>query len=617
MTTLLTVQTGFTYRPNLVLKDLILHLLKFIIPSEDLSKYVEPECMVIWNKSITPEILNLEKNFSYEEQEYLGDRVLKVVFPKYLIKRFPTYSFKYITNIDTLIMEKKHQGELAMALHLTQFVKNINLTLGIKGDLFESFFGALDEVSELVYPELGLINCYNMICFIFNQNQIPEKLKEGDAKMNVEQMFIQLGLSPLQLTINKVNNQFYMTLSLSEQQLLFFIQHHIVFQNTIVAESTGNSKNITIKNVYQKALQTLNAHGVNDEFIEKIKAIKKLEKTEEKPEFVKPVKEKVVVNVKELVLSLLSHIIPNKNELSKYVTTKNMAIWNTLFEEDINEKYRYFGEILIKGLLPRHLMKVLPDFNKENFNNILSNIPKYYHLFLNHDLYKVLSERKIFESFFGMLDEISDQNGLGIGMINCYRLIVFLFNKDLIPIEFSMKHSKMVLDQLFIPFVHKSVAKPIVKETHENDLYTFHISLTDELMQFLNKQGIKLPSKDIGEAQGPLKKQTEREAYDKALLTLKRYGVDEQWATKTKVKLEFEHPSLFPYKRLLELKNKQLGYDYIYFNYPTKTATQENLTLQLIGVKGKNKVILSSIVETVDMNRQDTKVKLIKDYLKI
>jgi dsRNA-specific ribonuclease len=610
MTTIFTVQTHFVYNKNKILKDLIVALLKFIIPEKDIQLYVTNDKMLIWKRAFTPEITNPSEMDSYEENEYIGDRILKVVFSKYLMERYPSYSSQYITNIDTLIMEKKHQAQLADALHLTEFVNMTDaVTVGIKGDLFESFFGALNEVSEKIEEEIGLIHCYNMICFIFNQNTIPEGIKEGDAKMNVEQTFIQLGLSPLQVNITKNGQQFIVKIMLKDEHLLFFINHGIIIKDYTLGESIGTSKNITIKNAYQQAKKTLAFYNINDDFVNKIK----LEKQDEKKIDIK-VKEKPTVNIKDLITPLLSKVIKT-NQLNFYLSPKYMMIWDKLFDEDKDEKYRYYGEIILKGLIPKHLMNIYKgEYNKENYNNILSNMTKHYNLFLDEQS-QSLGDRQYLETFFGMFEKISDDMTKGAGFINCYRLIVVLFDKKLIPLAWSQKHAKMILDQFFLPFVPKNVAKPIVNQSYIDDLYTFDLSLTDEVMRFLASQGFKLKSKDIGHATGPLKKQTERDAYDAAIAYLNRYGINEVWANKTKIKLEFEQPALLPYKSLIEKKNMQLGYDYVYFNYPTKTATQNQITVQLIGVNGKNKTILSSIVEDINTNKIDTKVKLIKQYL--
>lgn len=616
--------TKFVYNENATLKGLILNLLKNIINEQDLYKYVDEKAMLIWEKALTPEITNPVNN--YEELEYLGDRDLKVVYPKYLIQRFPYYNEKYITNIDTLIMEKKIQSEMSSKLNLVNFInmpKN-QITTGIEGDVYESFFGALDTISDMIYPELGLINCYNMIVYMFNQIKIPDELKYGDPKMNVEQIFIKLGLEPLTTTIKKIGNMDNITLSLTKNHIDFFKQQRINIEYPILGVGEGYSKTIAMKNAYKNVKKNLEYYGVTDEFIDKIKTIrdqlkmeqKLLEDDVNKVKFVVE-KEKIEVDIKAIVIYMLKQIISSETELNKYVTDKNMLIWNDVFN-NIDNKLVYMGEIILKGLIPKHLMNIYKNYNKSNFNNILSKISKHYNLFLLNDIVKPLHNKINLEAFFGALDKVSETLLHGIGLVNCYRLITKIFVKDLIPIEFSVKHPKMLLDQLFLPFFSsKTAGKVVVKETYEDYVYTFDIMLSDEIFNFLKNLGFNIKTKHIGYSKGTLKKQTEKEAYADAIKFLDNYGITESWANITKIKMDFEHPELLKYKNAIEQKNKQLNYDYIYFSSPTKTATQKNVILQLIGVKNdNNKVILSSLsVPVTDANKINIKIALIKNYL--
>src|SRR5437016_3998421 len=99
MTSLVTIKTNFVYNKNKILKDLIVALLKFIVPEEEIVLYTSPDKMTLWKQAFVPEVQSF---LSYEEDEYIGDRILKVDFAKYLMKRFPSYQPQYITNIDTL-----------------------------------------------------------------------------------------------------------------------------------------------------------------------------------------------------------------------------------------------------------------------------------------------------------------------------------------------------------------------------------------------------------------------------------------------------------------------------------------------------------------------------------
>lgn len=605
-----TVSTEFSQNKNRVLKDFILNLLKYIIDEKSLSLYVQPKCMEIWYRAFTPESIDPTNN--YEEDEYLGDRALKATTPIYLLNRNPNYTTANITYIDTLTMEKTTQAKLAVELGLTHYINTYEPSnISIYGDIYESFFGALYKVGNIVSPKMGIILVYNMHTFIFNQNIIPTEIEQGNDKMIVEQIFIQLGLTQPKVTIFQENQLYKVEIILTLEQLEFFEKNNIIIKTPVLVSILGKSKIATIMNAYRKVKLVLSSYGVNNKFITDIKTIRNQDKIVY--EIIQ--KNRLVFDIKALILDLIGNIIFD-DELNKYVNDKAMDIWTDVFNNN-NEKYQFIGEIILKGLIPAYLVTIYEDnvnYNKEKYNNILANITHQYGMFLTKDIYIPLHDKYNFESFFGGLFTISNQLLQGIGFVNCELMIAYIFGNK-IPEEFGYKHPKMYFDQLFISFVKNP--KLLVDEQHD-EIYTYKLYLTDEQLQFLKSEGIKIKDKLIGSAEGPTKKSTEREAYQNARTLLNTLGINEYWSRRKKEEKSFDHPELQVYKKILDAKNKQLGYDYIYFKLPIKTTTQNNITMQLIGVtiNGK-KNILSHIVYNKDTKNIDSKIQLIKNYLNI
>ena len=602
-------------RSNMVpvtnLKDYIYNLLTNII--DDPKDYVTPEAMVIWTRAFTSDTYDPTNN--YEEDEYVGDRVLKVAFPKYLRKRNAQYSRKELTNLDMAIMEKKTQSDLAFEMGLVNFVlmpHHHQPPVGVAGDVFESFFGALDAVSDHIEKGLGFITCYNMLVYVFNQNTIPEVLAEGSTKMIVEQVFKQLALPMIVPRVERLGQQWLVTLELNQQAIDFFLQHHLVVPTTL-GQSRGYSKNVTIKNAYDAANKTLIRSGVTDAFIDRVK---------EKKQFVPreaTLKERIDINVKETVLSLLKQVV-SPSILQQFVTPQRLGVWEKVFHDEPNDKdedFRYFGEIAIKGLLAKHLWTIYQidgDYTKEDFNNMMSHISNHYNVFLQNTPWSVLEGR--LEVFLGALDKMSDDIYFGISFIHCYKMIELIFVKSSIPYDFRYKHPKTTVEQLLVPFLGKQGAKPDVKIVYdpENHINTFDIKLTPQQLKFLNEQGFKLPLQ-LAMHSGQNKKQTQKEAYQMAMNVLTEHNVTKIWADNLKRKLEFSHPKLIGYQQALHYKIKQDGYDYVYFASPLKTTTLTEVTIQLVGVTEKQKTILSSVLVTPDLDKQDAKQMLIQNYL--
>lgn len=601
--------------PNRVLKDFLLNLLKYIIEPSDLNLYVSPQAMKIWERAFTPEFTDPWDNL--ENAEYRGDRVLKTINPLYLLKRLTDYTEAEVSKTDMLIMEKKTQSDLAIEMGLTHYLKSDKkeVNISIYGDLFESFFGALDEVAELVMEYMGLIICDQMNRFIFNQNTIPRKLKEGDIKMNVEQIFIQLGLTQPIVKVDFVDGNNHVSITLTNEQQQFFKDHGIYINNVLVGSAVGKSKNITIKNAYAKVKRSLEYFGVNDQFIAKIKDEKEKREVVEKEQ-----KEIVLYDIKQLVIDMISPVIKDKKEMEKYYLNSDaMVIWEAAMDQ-VNKttKYQFIGEVILKGLVPRHLMKLHKDdifYDKQKYNDILANIQKNYHIYVEHEL---LKGKYYFESFFGAFYEISDALLEGVGLINSYKLVeVVIADKTLA--EFAYKHPKMYFDQLLVPFFEKGKGKLIVEEEHELNHHVYNLYLSKEQLDFLKQQGFNIKDRLVGHAEGTLKKQTEREAYDNARMLLEKYGVNEKWAFMKKEQMKFDDPEISVYKKLIERENMQRGFDYVYFRLPIKTTTLSTITMQLIGINTEQnkKELLASIVYDKNKNNVEARISLIKQYLNI
>ncbi len=589
--------------PNTSIKDLIVNLLKNIVPNP--SDYVKPDQMIIWHRAFTHETFDPTSN--YEDDEYVGDRLLKVIFLIYLIARNPNYTKKDLTNIDTLVMEMKNQNDLSFELGFIDLIKMPHHTkpnVNVGGDVFESFFGALDRVSDTILPLIGLVNCYNMINYIFNQNIIPDELRLGNSKMIVEQIFIQLGLknpTPTSNYARDATKEITVTIKLTQEHLDFFNSNNIVIA-PLLALTKGNVKHVVTKMAYDEAKSNLEKAGVTEEFIENIKALK------EKKEIQKIQKEKLNINMKNLITNLLLPIVIEE-ELNKYLTDKNMEIWNKIDEED--EMLSYVGEVILKGFLAKHLMHLFPNYNKEDINNIITNIIKNYDIFLIGEYTQYLKTN--IKNFFGALMKISNNILDGIGLINCYRMIVFIFDVKLIPNEYRYKHPKTAVEQLFSPFFGAK-SKPTLNIVEGDEDYTMNVSLTDEQLNFLNNQGFRIRDKLLAHKVGTLKKQTQKEVYEIALKKLEEYGVNKEWAVQLKRKMEFAHPKIAIYQNELNQKMKQDGYDTIYFASSTQTTNQD-ITIQLVGVKNGKKTILSSVIDGTGGNKIDYHVLLVKNYL--
>ena len=88
---------------------------------------------------------------SYEQLEYLGDSVIKLIISQYLFKRYPAENEGFMTKLKTKIENKTSLAKLAVEFGLEQHMvisSQIEDSVGrssekILEDIFEAFFGAL------------------------------------------------------------------------------------------------------------------------------------------------------------------------------------------------------------------------------------------------------------------------------------------------------------------------------------------------------------------------------------------------------------------------------------------------------------------------------------------
>ena len=157
--------------------------------------YLNARAMAIWAEAFTHETVSPSNN--YEDWEFIGDAILKAVFPKYLRKRFPYLHKGEFTELNVAYMSKIMQAQLSRRLGFSEYIRVTGIDraiLNLETDVFESFFGALDTIADMISDGLGFSVCYNMIVHIFKDVEIDETKGRGSAKTQVLQMFVRFDL---------------------------------------------------------------------------------------------------------------------------------------------------------------------------------------------------------------------------------------------------------------------------------------------------------------------------------------------------------------------------------------------------------------------------------------
>lgn len=260
--------------PNYVvnLQNFLNQTLSKIMPkNEERYRYLDQRAMNIWITAMTHE--TVDANVNYEELEYRGDAVLKYVFPKYLMIRYPNLKKDELTRLNIAYMSKIEQANFARRLGLDKFARVVSqgeIITNIAGDLFESFMGALDTVGDSLAFGRGAIDCYNMITYLYNKYDIDMRKKEGDFKTQVQQLFPVGGGIPKEEHAF-ANGKAVFSITLTPDQVDYLRNNGIDVTKLpkVVGSGSGRTKISAEYKAYENAYENLSAVGATTAWIKK------------------------------------------------------------------------------------------------------------------------------------------------------------------------------------------------------------------------------------------------------------------------------------------------------------------------------------------------------------
>lgn len=283
------VEYKLTVWHNEVRKYLFNLFSKHIIPRNMMSqkdianKLLNNSSMLIWGRSLTPVIYTVNKKDNLETDEFLGDSTSAVALKKILIKKHfdEAEGSAIIQSINSSEHQWKATNFLELDKHIrlrypTQYINN-----KIKTDIFESFMGACDKVSNMVQDGSGQVLNSLVMNYVYNNVFEPIILNDigaigGSGKTQVTQLFSRFGVGKPVLTTKRLNNGTYVsTLSLTDKQMNFLIQAGVNIQNNIIAKNVpGVTAEASSGKSYMVARRFLNDNlGLNPDWAKKMKSI--------------------------------------------------------------------------------------------------------------------------------------------------------------------------------------------------------------------------------------------------------------------------------------------------------------------------------------------------------
>jgi len=247
-----------------------LMLVPLIKDNEVKLAFVNEDAMKIWISAFTHE--SFAPNSSYEELEYFGDRVLKYVFSRYLLIRFPECSNSNYTNLDAVYMSKSRQPGYAKKLGLDKFILFVGPSETpptILEDVFESFFGALDIIGNNITPGLGTVVAYNLIFDLFSDERFKQYEATTAPITQVSHIFDKFfgkdSIKDLAVSKKEKNGKWTYEVHLSEE-MIDYIEIDEIPQDGIIGKHTASTEAGAKNTAYSKALKLLHNSGITEEW---------------------------------------------------------------------------------------------------------------------------------------------------------------------------------------------------------------------------------------------------------------------------------------------------------------------------------------------------------------
>lgn len=245
------------------------------------SKYTDEKAMKNWVKAFTHETVDPYNN--YEVFEHYGDLVLKCLFTKYLLTIFPGLKVHEYAIMQNNYQDRKPQGQMADKLGFIKLLRVNERAIQdmekVRGDVFESFFGALFTIGDEITDGLGAAVCYNTIVSIYENVEISTERSKQDPKTIYTQIFQRHGFRRgMEEIYNNNDNSIHLRVLVPYDANTFLKNNGIDIGNgtVLMAEGVGYNKKVLTNKVYQEALDRLKEFGVTPEWSGSLKKNKDL-----------------------------------------------------------------------------------------------------------------------------------------------------------------------------------------------------------------------------------------------------------------------------------------------------------------------------------------------------
>lgn len=247
-----------------------------VAKEDTIHKIINSNTLSLWKKAFTHETIDLNDN--YEQLETIGDRVLELCFLKYLLRKFPDLSPQEITELKSKYMSKIYQGTTSRKLGFGDWIRvgNDISTISILEDVFESFFGALFEISDNIIGDgVGYVLCLKFLTLIFEDVKFDLSKAQGHPRSQIKEIFEMLKLDPEIQDVSISEKGTNVTISISDHTHNELVELEKISRHSskVIGIGFGPYKINAVNLAYSNALEYLEGLGITRSWAERQKEL--------------------------------------------------------------------------------------------------------------------------------------------------------------------------------------------------------------------------------------------------------------------------------------------------------------------------------------------------------
>ena len=331
--------------------------------------------------------------------------------------------------------------------------------------------------------------------------------------------------------------------------------------------------------------------------------------------------------------------VAKEDTIQKIINSNTLSMWKKAFTHetiDLNDNYEQLetiGDRVLELCFLKYLLRKFPDLSPQEITELKSKyMSKIYQgttsrklgfgnwTRVGNDISSISILEDVFESFFGVLFEISDDIiGDGVGYVLCLKFLTLIFEDVKFDLSKAQGHPRSQIKEIFEMLkLDPEIQDVTISEKGTNVIISITDHTFNELVEL--EKITKNSSRVIGIGFGPYKTNAVNLAYSNALEYLEGLGITRKWAEQQKELYDLMVPELDLYiEKALERMVSE-NFDRMYIRTSRTSVKAGNVVIQLVGeymCEKKGKIQKKILTSGKYPDIQTGKIEVVKKYASV